>query len=278
MTPNKPVFIFLTIFMISALILFVGCREPKLSSISRDREIHIDGKSDEWLDFDQYYDEDTRTLVGMLNDESHLYVLLSINDPMIKRQVMGFGLTVWFDPNGGKEKTFGIRFPVGMPRHMSSSFRGGPSGEDSDPLKKMLENPKTELQLLGPDEHEQRTMLRSDVMSYGIEVDVGRTTGNLVYELKIPLTHNGQVRYAVRTDMAKRIGVGFETGKPDQEEMKERSGKRGGGGKGGGRGGMGRGAPGGMGGGGRSEGMAGKHGGKKPEPLELWTKIQLSKN
>jgi hypothetical protein len=92
---------------------------------------------------------------------------------------------------------------------MKSSFRGGPSSEDPDPLKKVLEDPKTELQLLGPDEHEQKTMLRSDVMSYGIAVNVGQTAGNLVYELKIPLTHNGEVRYAVRTDMAKGIGVGF---------------------------------------------------------------------
>jgi hypothetical protein len=60
----------------------------------RNREINIDGKGDEWQDFDQYYDEGTRTLVGMLNDESHLYVLLSINDPMINWQAIVFGLTV----------------------------------------------------------------------------------------------------------------------------------------------------------------------------------------
>lgn len=279
MTSNR--IIFTSFIMLVIVVISNGCRykEPHLKSTWRDREITVEGKSDEWQDCDQYYDEDTRTLVGLLNDESHLYVLLSIHDRRIKKQVLGLGLTVWFDPEGGKEKTFGIRFPVGIPRHMRSSMKAAPNGEDSDLLQKMLESSKMELQILGPEEYEQKTMMLTDVGKYGIDVKMGRTGRNLVYELKIPLTQKRQIRYAVRTDMAKKIGVGFETGKPDQEKMKERPGKRGGGsdGKGGGRGGMGRRPQGGMDGGEQPEGMDGSHGGKMPEPFELWTSVQLAK-
>lgn len=278
MKTNHIIFALMTVLLFIVVSIFCGCNEPKMKSAWRDREITVDGKSAEWQGCNQYYDEDTRTLVGILNDESHLYILLSINNRMIKRQIMGFGLTVWFDPEGGKEKTLGIRFPVGMPHYMRSSMRGSRHGEDSDLIRKMFENPKMELQLLGPDEHEQKTILFTDIMSYGIDVKVDQTERTLVYELKIPLTQNRQIRYAVRTDVAKRIGIGFETGKPDQEEMEELSGKRdgGSGGRGGGRGGMGRGH-GGTGGGERQEGVAGRHGGKMPESFELWTRVQLAK-
>lgn len=278
MKSNRIIFALMTVFLFIVVSICCGCNEPKLKSAWRDREITVDGKNAEWQGCNQYYDEDTRTLVGILNDESHLYVLLSINDRMIKRQVMGFGLTVWFDPEGGKEKTLGIRFPVGMPHYMRSSIRGRPHGEDSDLIRKMFENPKMELQLLGPDEHEQKTILFADIMSYGIDVKVDQSERTLVYELKIPLTQNQQIRYAVRTDVAKRIGIGFETGKPDQEEMKERSGKRdgGSGGRGDGRSGRG-GGQGGMGLGERPGGMPGRQGGKMPESFELWTRVQLAK-
>ncbi len=271
MKSKRIIFASITIFLFIFISICCGCNEPKLKSAWRDREITVDGKNAEWQDCDQFYDKDTRTLVGILNDESHLYVLLSINDRMIKRQVMGFGLTVWFDPKGGKEKKLGIRFPVGMPHHMRGCINDQPYGEDSDLIRKMFENPIMELQILGPDEHEQKTILLADVRSYGIDVKVDRTERTLVYELKIPLTQNLQIRYAVRTDAAKRIGLGFETGKPDQEEMKKRPGKRGrgSGGKGGGRGGMG--------GEERPEGVAGRHGGKMPESFELWTRLQLAK-
>ncbi len=60
--------------------------------------------------------------------------------------------------------------------------------------------------------------------------------------------------------------------------MKERPGKRGRsrGGKGGGNGGRG-GGRGVMGDEERQEGVAGRHGGKRPESFELWTRVQLAK-
>ncbi|MCP4579783.1 MAG: hypothetical protein GY846_26225 [Deltaproteobacteria bacterium] len=245
----------------------------------------MDGKSNEWQGCEQYYDEDARTLVGMYNDDSHLYILLSSHDQKMKRRILGMGLTVWFDQDGGKEKKFGVRFPVGMPRHMRASMGKAPDGDASDRFRKILENPKMELQLLGPEEYEQKTMFLADVEKYGINTKVAEVEGNLIYELKVPLTKNQQTRYAIRTDMAKRIGVGFETGKPVLEETKERSvkmdedrgGKGGGrGGKGGGRGGRGGIPPEGLDRGSPSEGMGAKRGGKMPESFELWTKVQLA--
>jgi len=229
-------------------------------------EINVDGKNSEWQNGYQYYNEENTAMVSMYNDDSYLYIILSSHDRKIKRLILNFGLTVWFDQEGGKEKALGIRFPVGMPCYYNSGMRmpimHDPSGDDSDQFRKMLENPQMELQLLGPRKNEQKTMLHADVGKYGINTKMGEVDGNIVYELKVPLTQNEQTRYAIRPDPAKRIGVGFETGKSDLKGMKKRFGKRGGG-----RSEMGRRPP---------DGMSGRRGGKMPEPFELWTKVQLA--
>ena len=272
----------LNIFFWAFLMLFfsvslVGCKDPKLKSTWRDREICVDGSSSEWQGCDQYYDEDSRTLVGVLNDENYLYLLLSTHDRERKRQIVGSGLTVWFDPKGGTAKGFGVRFPVGIPRHRRS-MGPFPGDDGSDFSKRNFDDPKMELQLLGPEQYEQKTMLLENVEKYGIEIKVGEVEGNLIYKLKVPLTQRGKIRYAVRTGLAKSVGVGFETGKMVPEEMVGSSGKKGGdgGGRGGGPGKMGRRSPGGMGGEDSQNKMSGRKREKPPEPFELWTRVVLA--
>jgi len=161
-------------------------------------------------------------------------------------------LTVWFDPKVGKKKIFGIHFPLGMQDRRGSLMHSG-SGERPDQHDKMLEATQLELELLGPGEDECSTMFMDEVQKLGINVNVGNSQGILVYEVKVPLTQNEQRPYAIGTHTAGRIGVGFETAKMDEKKMGRR-GQMGGG-------------PGGMG---------GRPGGQRPEPFELWTKVQLA--
>ncbi len=275
MKPNKINFAVFAIVLIGCTSLFSGCNEPALESQWCDREIVADGKGFEWQDRDQYYDKDKRTRIGILNDENYLYVFLSTHDRMMKRHIKALGMTVWFDPKGGEKKRFGIRFPVGLPHYNRRTMLRKPSGDDLDQFRKM------EMQILGPEEYEQKTMLAKDVGKYGICVSLGEEGGNLIYELKVPLTENERVRYAVRPHMAKCIGIGFETGKPGSEEMKARPRKRNGGpsdSKGRKPGGKGGGPPGGGRGGETSDNMHDKRGERMPEPFELWTRVQLSSN
>ena len=96
-----------------ALILGVaGCGTPRLMSRWLDRKVAIDGDPTEW-DGTLYTLEDSKVKVGFFNDGSDLYLCVGSEDRGVRRQVLGMGMTVWFDPGGGKNKVLGIRFPLG---------------------------------------------------------------------------------------------------------------------------------------------------------------------
>ena len=95
-----------------ALSMMIGCSTLQLESTWKDRDITLDGKGGEWLGA-KYYFEDSAISVGLINDEQYLYVSMMTENPMIRAQIMRQGLIVWLDPEGGKNKTFGIKFPLG---------------------------------------------------------------------------------------------------------------------------------------------------------------------
>lgn len=273
MKTNRMNFLFLVIILLFFVSLFVGCNDPELSSKWCDRGIIVDGIDTEWQDCVPYYDKETRVLIGMYNDEDYLYIRLSSRHHEIQRQVLVAGLTVWFEQKANNKRTFGVHFPVGiLPEKRMSMFRDS-SGKDADLLRQLLEMPQKEIQLLGPGENEQITMAASNIRRFDINVKVDEAEGNLVYELKVPLTQNEQTPYAVLTDKADRIRIGFETGKIELEKMDKNHGQRHTMDKG--RGGMGR----------RSGGMGRGRGGMNREqsggrqvckPLELWINVNLA--
>ena len=107
--------LFLSIFF-SGCFLFSGCGKLDLYSSWRDREIAIDGKYTDWGSSSTYYYEKTRTVLNLANDSDYMYICLISRNREVEVQIMESGLLVWFDPGANKEKTFGIRFPVGLKR------------------------------------------------------------------------------------------------------------------------------------------------------------------
>ena len=268
----------LTIILV---VLISGCNDPEMDSRWRDREITVDGDDTEWGNYIQHYDEETRIVFCMFNDDSDLYIKLSSPNRMMQNQILVLGLTVWFDPEGGKDKKFGIHFPIGM-QGASMKMMGSrekPAGtEDTDQVQKKFEASQQEIELIGPGKNERYTMPVDEAALAGIHVRIGKSRGSIIYELKVPLAFSDEHPYAIGNGTNNKIGVGFETGKMNKEMMAERRSKPGGGtggrdgGRGGISGGMGR-----MGGrmGGRG-GMPGRERGMMPEPLELWTKVTLA--
>ena len=264
------------LYVVFWILLISGCREPELNSKWLDREINVDGMDNEWQDCRLYYDEDTRTIIGMYNDEHYLYLHLSSRDKVMQRKILWLGLTVWFDNKGGKEKRFGIQYPLGMVvegRPIIPDIPGKDAGRSGmkDRFKKMQRNETRRMPdrlsgilggaqsdpvLLGPDEDDRYIMFDGEIESLGILAKVGRLEGNFVYEFKVPLKQNKRTPYAIGTGTTGKIGVGFETGKMDRKKMGGRHG------------------PGKM----RGD-LGGKHGGPGGEiiePWELWIKVQLT--
>ena len=248
----------------------VGCDEQELNSNWRDREIIIDAKSDEWLNT-LYYFESEMLSIGFFNDENHLYVCMLAEHPMLQAQVVSQGFTLWFDPAGGKEKAFGIKFPIGMQgvREQMDFMRTQESELNREKMREAFEQSLTDLEILGPGGAKRRISVEE---AKGIEIKVRNETGLFVYELRIPLQSDEEHPYAVGANAGASVGVGLEIPEIDKDEMKrameDRMGSAsgrpaGGGGVGGMGGGMGR---------------RGAQRPKMPNGLDVWASLNLALN
>jgi hypothetical protein len=243
-----------------------GCSSFKTyvaKSLWPERQIVIDGKSDDWSGALSFIEKEQLS-VGFFNDQNNLYLCLVAEGNFARGQIMRGGLTVWFDPEGGKEKKFGIRYPLGAPgreMQMRAGRRNPEEPNEGSPREAM-----NELEIIRPKEAEPERMELAKAKDNGLEVTAAPSSGLVVYELKIPLLAKEGQPLAVGAKPGAKIGIGFETTKPDFSRM-----PRGGfGGMPGG--GMGR--PG-MGGGfGRRGGFGTES--KMPEPLKIWTTVQLA--
>ena len=247
--------------------LLAGCGVLELTSEWRNREVIVDGKNTEWLDSLTVLD-DSRTMIGICNDREYLYLGLITTNQDLQRQIRRRGITFWFDRSGGKDKTFGINYPIGL---------GGfspPSGveEGGDERAPDLQGEQgrgsfDELELYGPreGEHHRMTMVETG----GILARFQTSNEVLVYELRVPLTDNGSHPFAIGAEQGARIGVGIETTNGRGAGRVQGSTPEGRGGRGGVFGGGGR-KPRGASGGRRSRAA------EQGKPLSVWAKVQLA--
>lgn len=247
---NRKVSIWMLLFLITIIIctttLLAGCKdEPTIKSSWRDREIQVDGDDSEWQGCPQYHDEDTRTVISVLNDENNLFVRFSSDNREIQRQMMVQGFTLWLEQEGENPSKIGVHFPVGLPREERMSMARGPSGGGPGALGKppkgdpgsyresLEEAPrsvgelqkmeKMEIQLLGPGESEQKTMAIAEIHKYNVDVKVNETERGLVYELKVPITKRKEARYAFLQPGKEGFRLGLQTGDMGEEGSKSGS-------------------------------------------------------
>ncbi|UCC38965.1 MAG: hypothetical protein JSV96_14310 [Candidatus Aminicenantes bacterium] len=260
--------IFSCIMFLSAFFM-VSCTTIstfELDSNWRSREVVVDGNNNEWLGAMLYF-EGEYISVGIRNDESFFYMCMIAEEPIIRAQVMRQGFTVWFDPDGGDEKTFGIKFPIGMqaigtPEKMIPR-RERESEPDPEEMQRAFRRLLAELEILGPGKDEQARLKVEEAK--GIDIVLNISGEMLVYELKVPLLHNEQHPYAVGAEVGNLIGVGLEIPKLDMSAIRDRMGGR----RPGGTGMPGGGRIGGM-------GMRGARGLWMPRGIKLWMAIQLA--
>lgn len=241
----------LSFVLFLAIFVMVGCEKIELNSDWRDREIRIDGISRDWLGALTYIEEPDIS-VGLLNDENFIYICLIAEEQYIRAQVMRQGLILWFDPYGGKKKTFGIRFPIGM-RERGMPMRMSEDELDPEKLRGPFRKSMRELEILRPGKDKKERMLIAKAK--GINVRMDAASGMLVYEIKVPLIRSAQHPYAIGGKPGKTVGIGFVSPKINMKMM----GRRMGGGMPGvgGRSGMGRGT-------------------RMPKSLKVWLTTKLA--
>jgi hypothetical protein len=257
----------LSFILFASAFLMVGCSTLQVESDWRDREITINGKSDDWLGA-LYFFEKENISAGFLNDKNYIYICLVAENPLIRNQLMWQGFTLWFDPDGGKDKTLGIKFPIGRQesRPLMRGREGGREGlPDVERFQEALEKSLAELEILEPGKDEHRKMPVEE--AEGIDIKLEVSSGLLVYELKVPLLADEQHPYAVGVEAGSSIGIGLEVPKIDLGAMRERVGGRQPGGMGMPGGGIGRGG---------GVGMPGGRRPQMPRGLKVWLAVQLA--
>ena len=250
----------LTAWLLALTVLSMyGCGSSiGVTSLWTNQELRVASDDAAWR-------EETKRIAGpdvyvsVRNDKDHLYLCLTTSSLSTQMQMLGLGTTVWFDPEGQKNKTFGIEFPV------SGLLQGRrfPNREDPEELQRLIEVARRQLVLLGPGESDRQRMPLSEAK--GIEAHLAFNDGTLTYELKVPLRKTAQQPYAVSADPGKHVAIGLETGDMSQLRTSQppaSSRPSGGGGRGGGR----------SGGGGGGRGL----GSDAPEPLRHWLMVNLA--
>jgi hypothetical protein len=271
----------LCLLMIST---FACEKQVEINSRWCGQEIDFDGPDEQWGPA-TIYAEKQKVSLTVFNDDGFIYLRVYTRDRGVQGPVLMSGFTVWFNPDGSKNKTTGIRFPIGM------QGRGAPimsrDRQGAQAMERITEE-MNEMEILGPDQEPVRRMFLAEAASFGIDVRIDMVKANLVYELKFPLVNKDGYPYAVGMEAedfttSKVIGIGFETQKIDRDEVRKTMNGEGptgsappqpGGMPSGGAPPEGGGMP--PGGGERPGGGAGMPSGSMPEQLKLWTKVTLS--
>ncbi|MGO9481347.1 MAG: hypothetical protein ACLP05_06170 [Candidatus Kryptoniota bacterium] len=285
---------YLPIVIVFASLSFNGCTSSLLvKSDWNENKIVIDGKDNDWDDT-MFYIPDAELTAGVHNDSNYLYIILKTTNRMQTFQVLGSGLTVWFDRSGGTSQNFGIHFPLGrgeggeMSQPSSSEGSSTSSAdnpdEDTNQTSSFVDMMPNELEILGVNENGPVRLTIADVK--GIELQMSHNREGLIYEMKVPLHTSPDHPYAINPKSTS-VGVEFVTGKfkaRSQGEGMERHGEgegEGSGGEGGGEGIPGEGGMGGYGGmrgggGGRGRHFGGENGGQPPKQIDFWLKVKLA--
>ena len=189
--------------------LAAACKQVELASGWAADGVEVDGVNDEWIGAITYFEKQDVT-VGLLNDEEFLYVSLVTSGP-VGRQAMATGLTVWFDPDGGKDEWYGIRFPVPPEpsERLSNDRGGGRPGGGRGASSRSLDRLR-EVELVGPGDLNRRRLPRP--VRGGLEVAIRNNGPTFVYELKVALARNDDYRMGLGVEPGSEIGVGLMTG------------------------------------------------------------------
>ena len=264
------------------LILFVftflltGCGDQEVSSHWSSGNIKIDGNQEDWGNTINFL-KDENIGVGVQNDSDNVYICLVTSNRAHIMRALRNGFTIWIDPQNDN-RTYGIKYPIGMSNDMMFNYKEKQDGNYQgmgSMVKKYLSS-MNEFELVNKDgELLSGIPVKND---HGIKLKVDVTSDQLVYELKIPLSHSINNGFFVNTTSGSKIRLGFEEGKFDRSQMRQQGDRENG--FGGGERGEGR----------RGEGMEGGYGegrmgrgrnfgerpGQNSEELNTWLNVQLA--
>ncbi|MFC1483865.1 hypothetical protein ACFL6Q_02305 [Candidatus Neomarinimicrobiota bacterium] len=262
--------------MAIALLLVSGCRQDKIASRWNDESITIDGNQVDWHGINLRVPKGKRITVGVLNDESYLYLTLSTIDRALMMKALRLGITVWLDPKGGTKEILGIKYPTGLSgtgQRSTMPDRGQVSRMPNIPqMIRSLPESQPWIEILGPRKDDIYQIPAADTTGLQVRLEYSEF-GQLVYEMKIPLNGLPNHPYTYSLIPGDKLGIGIVTGSMGLSAMRRpgagRPGARPGGIPGGMRGGRPGSRPG--------SGIGGEH--VRPtitDPFKYWMRVTIA--
>lgn len=203
----------------------------------------ISAEDEESLVNRMQYDEKSKFLFLISNDEKSLYIDYILADKAVIQKIMRFGLTTWFNPEGKHKKAMGIKFPVTSDGNDDQPMMRGKGSDRKEMQTAMMAGKNKEMILTGFGGEEKEKVIdpQHDPGYFGkVEMLEG---GKLHISLALPLEKIGRDKIETTKNP---FSVGFETGYLDVTGQGMPSGggqQPGGGGMHGGGGGMPGGGP-----------------------------------
>ena len=207
----------LILFILSFLV--TGCSDQKINSHWSNGNIKIDGNQEDWGNTINFL-KDENVGVGVQNDSDNVYIcLVTSNRAHIMRAIRN-GFTIWIDPQNDN-KTYGIKYPVGMSNDMMFNYqeKQDDNYQDMGARMKRYLSSMNEFELVN-----KNGKLLSGIPvinNYGIKLKINVTRDQLVYEIKIPLSHSINNGFFVNTTPGSKIRLGFEEGQFDRSQMQK---------------------------------------------------------
>jgi hypothetical protein len=241
------------LYLLAAVaLLFCGCEEQQTKSIWRTHDIKIDGSQLDW-DNNISYQRSSGAGLGIMNDDKNLYLCVAIINPHEIIHILRTGFAVWFESKDDDSGMIGIEYPVELfpekktkeenesgllPDMEKSEIAGGKDTTKSIPdstklhsknktQKKMTMEERINKLIQLQDKFEILNKEQNPINSYtlgtnpDIKVKVGYQSGQLVYELKIPLKNESKNSYYVNASAGEPIRIGFQTNSPSQVNYNE---------------------------------------------------------
>ena len=198
---------FHAILAIVCCLVIAGCMSLAMQSRWAEQGGEID--SDSWRRAILPLGERDASL-AVQNDDKYLHVAFLTTDPGLRDRILNQGIFIWFDPNGGEARRFGVRYPVAWGT-LPASMDELPHSEDTLPGSPATGWGKAgeDMEIYTDGYKEYERMGKKD--AGGIDVRVTQLSDTLLYQLRVPLREHVRGPYAVNAAPGDLIGVGIET-------------------------------------------------------------------
>jgi hypothetical protein len=144
----------------------------------------IDGKMNDWGDI-LSYDNSTKCIYAIANDESTLYICIKAIDRTQQIKIINGGMEIWIDNKVKKNKSIGIKFPLGG--GTIPAITNDDANKEPDAMRKQAKSQMLTMELTGFKDgiNGSQNVYSSTQVKPVIEWD---DKGNLIYELAVPFT------------------------------------------------------------------------------------------